>query len=512
MRLSQPSLAVLLLGFGAGLSVSLAGQAARNDGAFQPDMPKTWDEAAIATLEVPLANPAASPRHVSASYYYEIPVRPIYKAYPIYAPGREPAGYWEWLRQQDPVILWDDKGHAPPLATKSDWIEAGEMVFDAAVAFGPAAGFSIDEVRDPAWYREWSVPVTKDGIMPFFGYVVRKRGMVEIGAFGCGTCHTRVMADGAVLKGPQGNFPADRTFAQNLRGASIEIVRRFERLTYAVPWLHPDPMAAADQLSLDGLLAPLEAIPPGVDARRGTSLYFPPQIPDLVGVKYRRYLDHTGLQRNRSIGDLMRYAAINQGEDALASFGGFIPRGGPQFDTLPAPATQTRYSDEQLYALALYVYSLEPPPNPNKFDSRAARGKKIFAREGCAMCHTPPLYTNNKLTPVQGFSPPPGAAADVGVLPVSVGTDPDLALKTRRGTGYYKVPSLRGVWYRGMFGHSGWCATLDDWLDPRRLRSDYVPTGFKPYGKKTFAVKGHPFGLDLSAEDRQALVAFLKTL
>ena len=63
-----------------------------------------------------------------------------------------------------------------------------------------------------------------------------------------------------------------------------------------------------------------------------------------------------------------------------------------------------------------------------------------------------------------------------------------------------------------MFGHDGWCATLNDWFDPRRPRNDYVPTGFKPDGKKTFAVKGHPFGLDLSPEDRKALIAFLNSL
>ena len=73
---------------------------------------------------------------------------------------------------------------------------------------------------------------------------------------------------------------------------------------------------------------------------------------------------------------------------------------------------------------------------------------------------------------------------------MSVGTDSNLALKTRRGTGYYKVPSLKGGWYRGMFGHSGWCASLEDWFDPRRTHDDYVPTGFKPYGAKTYAVKG----------------------
>ena len=142
----------------------------------------------------------------------------------------------------------------------------------------------------------------------------------------------------------------------------------------------------------------------------------------------------------------------------------------------------------------------------------AARGQKVFEREGCARCHTPPLYTNNKLTLAEGFTPPPGADKNYNILFISVGTDPNLALKTRRGTGYYKVPSLKGVWYRGMFGHSGWCATLEDWFDPGRLQDDYVPTGFKPYRVNTYAVKGHPFGLNLSAGDKQALIAFLKTL
>lgn len=75
-----------------------------------------------------------------------------------------------------------------------------------------------------------------------------------------------------------------------------------------------------------------------------------------------------------------------------------------------------------------------------------------------------------------------------------------------------KLPKIHPSVYRGMFGHSGWCATLEDWFDPRRVRDDYVATGFKPYGAKTYAVKGHPFGLRLSEEDRKALLAFLKAL
>ena len=54
--------------------------------------------------------------------------------------------------------------------------------------------------------------------------------------------------------------------------------------------------------------------------------------------------------------------------------------------------------------------------------------------------------------------------------------------------------------------------SLEDWFDPKRLRDDYVPTGFKGYGVKTRAVKGHEFGLKLSPRDKQALIAFLKTL
>jgi hypothetical protein len=231
----------------------------------------------------------------------------------------------------------------------------------------------------------------------------------------------------------------------------------------------------------------------------------PAKVPDLIGVQDRRYLDATGLVRHRDIGDLMRYAALNQTADEMARYRDFVPReavpfilGKPPAD--PGNLDTGRYSDEQLYALALYIYSLKPPPNPNAFDALAARGQQIFAREGCAGCHMPPLYTSNTLTPALGFTN------------LSVGTDPGLALKTRRGTGYYKVPSLKGVWRRGPFEHSGSVATLEDWFDPNRLNDDYVPTGFKGFGVKTRPVKGHQFGLQLPPDDKKALIAFLKTL
>ena len=45
--------------------------------------------------------------------------------------------------------------------------------------------------------------------------------------------------------------------------------------------------------------------------------------------------------------------------------------------------------------------------------------------------------------------PPRGSRAVCRYMPTAIGTDATLTLRTRRGTGYYKVPSLRGVWYRG---------------------------------------------------------------
>ena len=94
----------------------------------------------------------------------------------------------------------------------------------------------------------------------------------------------------------------------------------------------------------------------------------------------------------------------------------------------------------------------------------------------------------------------------------SVGTDPGLALKTRKGTGFYKVPSLRGVWYRPLLLHDGSLTSLEEMFDPARLKDDYRPTGWIPPGATTRAVVGHQFGLRLSEADKTALLAFLRSL
>lgn len=259
-------------------------------------------------------------------------------------------------------------------------------------------------------------------------------------------------------------------------------------------------------LTIEALVRRTTAGRPGVLARQGTSATHPPHIPSLIGIEDIKYLDATGLVRHRNIGDIMRYAIINEGLDTLAHFG----------DCQPAPGATafsgdegTRYSDEQLYALALYIYSLTPPPNPNPFDDRARYGQQVFGQQGCVSCHPPPLYTSNKLTPAIGFTVPEDLKKTDDILGFSVRTDPTLALETRRGTGFYKVPSLRGVWFRNGFGHGGQAETLEEWLDPARLKDDYVPQGFH---LGPGPIQGHEFGLRLAPADKQALITFLKTL
>ena len=482
---------------------------------FVPSIPRAWDDAALSTLEVPLPDRDYSPKAVSSDYYYRMPVRPIFKTYPVYVPGKEPKDYLTSLRQVAPEIVWDDKGHRPTLETKADWIKAGELVFDAAIFYDDVA--TAADVQDPAWHEHVRPLSTPQGVLPNTSYVIRTPGKVELGNNACSFCHTRVMPDGTVIKGAQGNFPFDRAVAYATRRRNINDARTGFRALFAAPWLKDaDPAARVAAMTLEELVTKFDAVPPGVAARHRASIDSPPAIPDLIGIRERRYLDRTGLVNHRDIGDLMRYAALNNELDFFSRFGDFIPAG-TDFRELPPPTDpgvgpNGRYSDEQLYALALYLYSLKPPVNPNPQTPQTVRGEQVFQREQCGRCHPPPLYTNDKLMPVRGFAVPEGDRERFAIMPTAIGTDPTLTLRTRRGTGYYKVPSLRGVWYRGPFEHNGSVATLEDWFDPRRIDDDYLPTGFRVAGAKSRPVPGHVIGLDLSDADKAALIAFLKTL
>ncbi len=470
------------------------------------DAPRFWNDRELADWATPLAGLNMRPGHFSEREYYAAPEAEWVRTYPVYFPGLEPAGYWDELRARRPEPLI-----SPGARSAADWAAAGSRVFEEM----DVPGFrSIDPsvialARTATEFSARGGRAQKDGVVLGLRWVPTSKGLA-LSVSDCSSCHTRVMPDGSLLRGAPFNVPFDGVVGELVTGG----VARFFRgdspavsnwRTFTAPWVPGDIHDALRSMSGAELGALAASVPAGAFARTNGSPFFPTKVPDLIGLKDRKYIDHTGTHRLRGGADLMRYAALVSCCDS----GDF----GPHRVLTDAQRTiAQRMSDDVLFALAEYLFALTPPPNPNTGDARVSQGKAVFQRSGCGSCHAPPLYTNNKLTPAQGFTPPVDHPNRADIMTVSVRTDPNLALKTRKGTGLYKVPSLKGVWYRGMFGHDGSVTTLEEWFDPARLRDDYVPSGFKGYNVTRRAVPGHPFGLALSPDDKAALIAFLKSL
>src|SRR6478672_4397529 len=488
-----------------------------------PNIPKTWDETALAAWATPIAALNVRPTNMPAKDYYSMAVENL-RTYPVYFPGREPAGYWEMLQRVGPQALIEPDR----LTTEADWIKAGQRVFEEAdhLHLRSLDPKLIAAARSTETFA--SAEPSPDGTVPAMRWVPTKTG-VALGFSNCSNCHVLPLPNGTRIPGaPEfgtGAENQDRTrgpartlrfqvYAANgviglgdapfVTGAEPPGAKRYE--AFGVPWRADDINLKLKTLTDDEdrkLTAAFRQS--GGLARWNGSLYYPAKFPDLIGIKDRKYFDHTATHLHRGIGDLMRYAALVSFADSV-DFGSYhvLSRG--------TKRVQARLSDEALYALALYIYSLEPPPNPNPRSDKAIAGERIFIRERCVRCHTPPLYTNNKLTLAEGFMPPPDAPLTLDILRVSVGTDPGLALATRKGTGYYKVPSLKGVWYRGHYLHDGAAGSLEEMFDPDRLKESHIRGGFRPGGESTGAIQGHEFGLRLAPTEREQLIAFLRTL
>jgi hypothetical protein len=475
-------------------------------------IPVTWDLEAIKRFHLSPPDSNVKVIYAPKSYYDSLPAHIIGKSFPYYVREFEKPGYLDSLRNLEPEVLFDPVN----IKTPEDWIKAGEIVFNWPVAYTPYDG-KVSKLSKSDF--EKSGKITKDGVYPFSSYVVLEKGKVLIGSLSCASCHTRVMDSGEVIFGAQGNVFNSKGFVDAIRYERIPfpVLQQGSKMLSYAPWA-PDLKVMPD--SIDEF-ANYIAGPPGVVDRQGGGYLYPFAVPSLIGIKDIKYLDWTGLMKHDGPGDMMRYAAFNQGLDMLTSYDGYIPGGKNNHSELPSSTAWThpfgyaakKYTDEQLYALTQYIYSLKPPANPNKFSEELIlKGKMVFAQAGCVSCHTPPLYTNNKLTPASGFEPPEKHFEMYDIFNVSVETDSVSALYTRRGTGYYKIPSLRGVWYRDAFFHNGNLTTLEEVLDSNRLRDDFVPSGYKPPYVQNMAIKGHEFGLDLSKEDKEALIAFMKTL
>jgi len=213
---------------------------------------------------------------------------------------------------------------------------------------------------------------------------------------------------------------------------------------------------------------PLAAWGPGrVDVTTASGVE-PARIPDLRPVRWLTYLQQD--------------ATVRAPETIALAI---------RVETLIVTSHQAALRPPRVVALALaaYLRSLgDALPSADQATAASPRGAEVSAAT-CAGCHTPP-----------GFTGAPVALA-------TVGTDPTLGLSADRGTGCYRVPSLRGVGSRGPLLHDGTVPSIDALFDPARLTDGSTP---RLHGSGPVA--GHSFGLDLPDEDRRALIAYLRAL
>lgn len=209
---------------------------------------------------------------------------------------------------------------------------------------------------------------------------------------------------------------------------------------------------AVDATSSEDLLA----LGPGRSDVQQDGIFNPYAFPDFGGIADMPYLHHTANWHNRGVATLaIRIETVFMNDGRIRS----------------------RPPRVLMWALAEYLRSLPAPPPTDAPSPASARGQAVFETAGCVACHTPPLYTSS-------------TRADIDVI----GTDAAAGESPVRGTGYWRVPSLRGVGGNAPYLHHGAFTTLEAMFDPDRDEP------------------GHPFGLELSADDRADLIAFLRTI
>jgi hypothetical protein len=472
--------------------------------------PRIWDDRALADWATPIASLKIRPGHYTATDYYAASPDNL-RTYPVYRPDREPPGYWEWLQKQKPEPLVD----VTKMRNRQDWIAAGSRAFremdDPSTRSNDPV--LIARARDPKTFE--TVPGLADGTVFQPRWVMTDRGLM-LSNLECASCHRTVTAARTIeYAGPLTTIPAGGPIGAEgaFRLGAVSAQRSFGsdstgtifRRLFDMPW-NPDPQMERFFTLPRGAAAGVFANSHGVIPRPNGSPLYGTRVPDLHVLRYSRYMDATGTHRLRGPEDVGRYAALITGADVM-DFGPHRMLSDEQ------RTVKYRRADGVLYAIGVYLLSLEPPPNPNPPPvDLVKRGEQVFRREKCGACHPKPNYTTGELTPAAGFDVPFDHPNFGDVRDRSVGTDPGLALRTRKGTGFYKVPSLRGLYYRPRLLHDASIVTLEELFDPARLDPDYERKGWSPPGVTRGAIPGLEFLTRLSAEDKRALIAFLRSL
>ncbi len=130
-----------------------------------------------------------------------------------------------------------------------------------------------------------------------------------------------------------------------------------------------------------------------------------------------------------------------------------------------------------VWAITAWIRAQDFPEPVSEGGADADAGRAVFDAAGCAACHAPPNFTSDRLVTVE-----------------ELGTNLAARLSPMRRTGYARIPSLRGVARTGPYLHNGEITSLEELFDPKR------------------GEPGHTWGLELDAEERRQLIAYLRSI
>lgn len=206
---------------------------------------------------------------------------------------------------------------------------------------------------------------------------------------------------------------------------------------------------------------------------------------------------------------------------------------------LAAGATKKSLDVEGLNRVNQWLLDLPPAKFPFAIDQTlAARGGEIYKSQ-CASCHAFGGTTTGKIVPIEEVKTDPHrmnhwpqSAADE-FNDYADGYSWDFrAFRSSRG---YVALSLDGVWARAPYLHNGSVPTLADLLEPPENRPKVFYRAYDVYDQERVGFissgpeaeregwrydvsvtgngnEGHLWGTDLTAEEKRALVEFMKTL
>jgi hypothetical protein len=221
------------------------------------------------------------------------------------------------LQKRKPEPLIDLGGTGPTF----NWIAVGKRVWDEIDVpyFRLFDSESIALARSPDYVRKNKsrLIVRPDGALAMYRWVITPQG-IGLGITACSSCHTRDLDNGTAIAGAG--------LAQRITDALLDrMVDQLLRTSYSgdrpqmalyrqfgVPWNRDDIHEKLKSMPGAEIARLFDAQIPGVSDRVNGSPYYITKIPDLIGIRDRKYIDHTATHQHPG----------GSGSDALCSPGG----------------------------------------------------------------------------------------------------------------------------------------------------------------------------------------------